>query len=163
MENRDRIASLALAVSIVALAVAAGSAAFTGKQYWLNQARDEREREARLPTFDHSLTKQREGREWKLTGEILNRNDAKLTFDFVAIEGPPGARLAPPDARGNPEPTSIVHLPGIAPHATATWTAYIIIDDQSPGGRGKQARLTYAFRFIDASEQIEKTFYVSLP
>jgi heme exporter protein D len=60
METRDRIAVGALIVSIIALIVAIGSAVFTSKQYLLNVARDQREQEARLPTFDHQLEKVRE-------------------------------------------------------------------------------------------------------
>jgi hypothetical protein len=53
---------------------------------------------------------------------------------------------------------------GVAGHGTATWTGYIVIDDQSPGGRGKPATLVYAFRFIDASDtQIERKFTAVLP
>jgi heme exporter protein D len=159
METRDRIAAAALGMSVLALIVAISSAVFSGKQYWLNEARDQREREARLPTFDHSVTKKRDQQLWKLTTDILNRNDVKLVFDFLAIETPEGARLA--RAEGSvglgAVPAADFVPAGIAPNGSATWAGYIVIDDRFPGGRGKPASLVYAFRFLDAPDtQIEK-------
>jgi hypothetical protein len=167
METKDRISVAALLVSIIALTVAIGSAFFSGKQYFLNAARDQREREARLPTFDHTLVKQHEGRLWSLKVDVVNRNDAKLTFDFAAIGNPEGAKLALPDgAGGHLNPVGAIPkfiADGVPPHATASWTGFIVIDDQFPGGRGKQAEITYAFRFIDADMQIERSYAASLP
>jgi hypothetical protein len=168
MDWKDKIAMAALTVAIIALFVAIGSAIFTGKQYYLNEARDRREREARLPTFDHELVKQHEGRLWLLKISVVNRNNAKLTFDFVSIEAPEGARLALPDASGghlNPVGTLPKFIAdGVAAGTAASWTGFVIIDDQYPGGRGKQATFVYAFRFIDEPDnQIERKFTVSLP
>lgn len=168
METRDWIAIGALVVSGFALLVAALSARYTRAQYQLNEDRDLREREARYPTFDHEPLKQQEGRLWLLKIGVLNRNDAKLTFDFIAIEAPDGAKLAlPGGAGGHLNPVGAITnfiAPGVAPHATATWTGYIFIEDQFPGGRGKRATLVYAFRSIDAPDtQIELKFTVSLP
>lgn len=160
----------ALVVSVIALLVAIGSAVFTGKQYYLNEARDKREREGRLPTFDHTLVKRRDGRQWQLKIDIVNRNDAKLTFDFVAIQEPEGAKLATVEHAGGDtylNPVGAIEKfisDGVPPHATASWTGFIVVDDQSPGARGKPATLVYAFRFIDAPNvQIERSYGVPLP
>jgi len=168
METRDIISTAALLISAIALLVALGSAFFTAKQFQLNEARDVRERAARLPTFEHALVAQREGRLWKATITIVNRSDVKLMFDFAAIETPEGARLANPDGAGSHlNPVGALNKfieEGITPSGSGTWSGFIVIDDQSPGGRGKQAKLIYAFRFLDApTVQIEKEFYVILP
>jgi hypothetical protein len=168
METRDRIAFVALVVSIIAVVVALGSAAFTGKQYFLNVARDEREQAARLPTFDHKLEKVRESRVWKITTTITNRADAKLIFDFVAIEELQGARLALPDGGGgylNPVGSLKPFVAdGVGPHLAESWNGFIVIPDDFPGGRGKPVSLVYAFRLIDRpDDQVEKQYTLILP
>ena len=54
VETKDRIAMAALGVSVIAIVVATSAAVFTGKQYFLNEDRDQREIAAHQPTFQYT-------------------------------------------------------------------------------------------------------------
>jgi hypothetical protein len=148
-EVKDRIALAALIVSIVALLLAGASAVFSVKQYWLNEARDQRDREASLPGFEHHVQNDQPGRSWAVRIEAENHSAQKLFVDVVFADFPQDMMFMPTvryDVLGsaalvNPFPD------GIAGHGSSNWTGYLVMHPQAAGAGGKLAEFRYEYHF----------------
>jgi len=155
---KDRIALAALIVSITALLVAGASAIFSVKQYWLNEARDQREREALLPGFEHHLQNDKPGRSWALKIEADNHSAQKLFVDVVFADSPQDMMFMPSvryDVLGsaallNPFPE------GIPSRGSTIWTGYLVMHPQAAGAGGKSAEFRYEWHFAGEEPRSHK-------
>jgi hypothetical protein len=152
----DKISMYALLVSGLALLVAASSAFYAAKQYGLNEARDQREREATLPSFvQYAYDKRiymvadidpatRSSQVSKLEIKVQNWSDRKLFVDdVVAIPYSGTVRFVWADTDGsypgenNPKFGNFsdkLFTPfreGVGPRSSAIWRGFVVVEDDS--------------------------------
>ena len=93
--------------------------------------------------------------------KITNRADAKLMFDFVAIQGLDGVALAANvEGGGRSDPVGAIQsfIPeGIEPKHSVSWQGFIVVKYDSASGRCKPVSIVYAFRFIDQPDTQHET------
>jgi hypothetical protein len=171
METTAKIASAALAVSIVAVAISSGSMFYTKQSYDLNAARDKREQAAKLPAIDVHIVPRAAPEEILVELQITNRADINIAPQAVTISAVNGVAFTIPGpiiigqtGIGQPPPRtlsafSLLEMGSLAPGKSAT-LKLTAAAKEPPFPIGMEVQFAISIRFADEQDTVQEFRYV---